>query len=130
MEWREKLEEENEEIETENKNTKGKGKGEEGRKVLSEEEIEERCEDLRARLLKEMMSEEEGGGAGGGGGRGKKLKSFQVHELAEAKIEESERLRKALGIEEDRETGEISSHRPRRGYSDRERREERENERD
>jgi hypothetical protein len=39
----------------------------------------------------------------------RQLKSYQVHELAEAKIEESERLRRALGIREDRETGEISS---------------------
>jgi hypothetical protein len=43
-----------------------------------------------------------------------------VHELAEAKIEESERLRKALGIREDRETGEISGRRP--PYEDRDRR--------
>lgn len=33
------------------------------------------------------------------------LKSHQVHELAAAKIEESERLRKALGIREDYEEG-------------------------
>jgi len=33
------------------------------------------------------------------------LKSHQVHELAKAKIEESEKLRKALGIREDYEEG-------------------------
>jgi len=33
------------------------------------------------------------------------LKSHQVHELAKAKIEESERLRKALGISADYEEG-------------------------
>lgn len=36
---------------------------------------------------------------------GRALKSYQVHELAAAKIEESERLRKALGIREDYEEG-------------------------
>lgn len=38
------------------------------------------------------------------GGR-RQLKPHQVHELAEKKIEESERLRKALGIREDYEEG-------------------------
>jgi len=33
------------------------------------------------------------------------LKSHQVHELAQAKIEESEKLRRALGIREDYEEG-------------------------
>lgn len=36
---------------------------------------------------------------------GRGLKSHQVHDLAAAKIEESERLRKALGIREDYEEG-------------------------
>ena len=36
---------------------------------------------------------------------GRGLKSHQVHELAAAKIDESERLRKALGIREDYEEG-------------------------
>lgn len=39
----------------------------------------------------------------------RQFKTYQVHELAEAKIEESERFKKALGIREDTETGEISS---------------------
>jgi len=33
------------------------------------------------------------------------LKSHQVHELAKAKIEESEKLRRALGIRDDYEEG-------------------------
>ncbi|KAF4239621.1 hypothetical protein CNMCM6457_008541 [Aspergillus fumigatiaffinis] len=129
MEERERLEEENERIEEE-----GKGKGE--GKVLSEEEIEERCEALRARLLKEMEEEESRRGDAGAGADGERdearehrawrrgprdrerevpprerrqFKTYQVHELAEAKIEESERFKKALGIREDTETGEISS---------------------
>ena len=41
----------------------------------------------------------------GGGPKTKNLKSHQVHELAKAKIEESEKLRKALGISKDYEEG-------------------------
>ncbi|KAF7597299.1 RNA-splicing factor [Aspergillus hancockii] len=126
MEERERLEEENERIEEEFAAGKEKD-GEEGeekeeKKVLSEEEIEERCEAFRERLVKESEVEEKKKDAEEGrprdpGGRAlpprerRQLKSYQVHELAEAKIEESERLRKALGIKEDRETGEISSRR-------------------
>lgn len=39
------------------------------------------------------------------GPNAKRLKSHQVHDLAKAKMEESERLRKALGISEDYEEG-------------------------
>lgn len=151
MEERERLEELNEEIEEGGKGEveeEGKKGGEDGevdesgdgdgdgkRRVLSEEEIDERCEVLRARLLRELEEEEESsrGGrprAGAGdrdrkdGGKGRKqFKAYQVHELAEAKIEESERLRRALGIREDKETGEISSS---RDYGSFERRRERE----
>ncbi|KAA8643273.1 hypothetical protein EYZ11_008529 [Aspergillus tanneri] len=150
MEERERLEDENERIEVEQQ---GNGKKEaekdgdghrEEKKILSEEEIDERCEALREKLLLEMEeaddearngqqgnhdysgSEEDAGrGKKGGvrlGGRDflppkerRQFKSYQVHEQAEAKIEESERLRKALGIKEDKETGELSSG---RGYSD------------
>lgn len=153
MEERERMEEENERVEElleqrkgkrdgkgKDKDEDGEGEGEEGEegeerdsdspRVLSEEEIEERCEALRARLLKEM--EEEGASSSSGAGRdrdGRKMapprdrrqiKAYQVHELAEAKIEESERLRRALGIREDRETGEISSARGERRYRERE----------
>ncbi|KAE8349324.1 cwf21 domain-containing protein [Aspergillus coremiiformis] len=129
MEERERLEEENERI--------AEG-DQEGGKSLSEEEIEERCGALRERLVKEMEGEEErkskevGEGVRRGGRSARDLpprdrrqfKSYQVHELAEAKIEESERLRKALGIKEDRETGEISS--GRRDWDERRRERERE----
>ena len=110
MEERERLEEENERIEEEMSKKKKKNDKEEGEedeeRVLTEEEIDERCEVLRQRLLKEGESK---GGKGNGQVKGKVLKRYQVHELAEAKIEESERLRKALGIRENRDTGEISS---------------------
>lgn len=152
MEERDRLEEENDLIERENKHREvRRGKRKLNRKplpekyteeellergdldpsedsdpglepVLSEEEIEERCEALRAKLLKELEDESGSGSRGRSGKEGggkmlpprdrRNLKSYQVHELAEAKIEESERLRKALGIREDRETGEISSGRP------------------
>ena len=140
MEERERLEEENERIEEEmgQKSKKKKGskkeedevKKEEGEededeegeeKVLTEEEIDERCEALRKRLVREMEEEEKerergNGGGNGGGGAGRRgrrawdlppkerrqFKSYQVHELAEAKIEESERLRRALGIKEEK----------------------------
>lgn len=65
---------------------------------LDEDEIEKKCDKLRLELLQEM-----GSSAGGRNGKGKGLKPHQVHELAEAKIKESERLRKALGIREERE---------------------------
>jgi len=78
---------------------------------LDEEEIDKRCDSLRQELLEEMDGDgKRGGGRGGNGkearpgkGKGKALKPHQVHELAEAKIKESERLRKALGIKEGRE---------------------------
>ncbi|EEQ91554.1 hypothetical protein RJZ56_003248 [Blastomyces dermatitidis] len=87
---------------------------------LSEEEIEERLDGIRKRLVGELEEELKGGRLGGGdsrrgqlgardgervkGGR-KQFKTYQVHELAEAKIEESERLRRALGIRGDGEQG-------------------------
>ena len=60
---------------------------------LGDEEIEERCEEERKRLVREME-----GGRGAQKGAGRKLKGYQVHELAEAKERESERLRRALGL--------------------------------
>jgi hypothetical protein len=114
MEERDRLEEENERIEEEQKKSKSKSKStDDGEKVLSDEEIDERCEELRARLLAELEGELEGGEKGKKIDR-RNLKSYQVHELAEAKIEETERLRRAFGLKEDRETGEISSSRERR----------------
>jgi cwf21 domain len=80
---------------------------------LDEEEIDQRCDTLRQELLEEMDGDGKRGGGRGdnvkegrlgkGKGKGKALKPHQVHELAEAKIKESERLRKALGIKEGRE---------------------------
>ncbi|KAL9019942.1 MAG: hypothetical protein Q9185_002796 [Variospora sp. 1 TL-2023] len=63
---------------------------------IDEEEIEAQTEALRRKLDAEGGRDE---------GRGKGLKVHQVHELAKAKIEESQRLRKALGIREDYEEG-------------------------
>lgn len=68
---------------------------------VDEDEIDERCEELRAKLLSES-------GGRDGKGKGKNLKPHQVHELAEAKIKESERLRKALKI---RKSDEEDDHR-------------------
>jgi hypothetical protein len=129
MEERDRLEEANERIEEAQSKSKNKssskkeveGDKEEGEdddteKILSEEEIDARCEILRVRLLKELEDELAGGSGSGvfkkpaAGGRDKRqLKSYQVHELAEAKIQETDRLRRAFGLKEDRETGEISS---------------------
>ncbi|PGH09929.1 hypothetical protein AJ79_05545 [Helicocarpus griseus UAMH5409] len=87
LEERDRLEEENEELEED--------------KRVSEEEIENRLEVLREKLVGELERDMAGGVGGdrrdGKGGK-KQFKTYQVHELAEAKIEESERLRRALGI--------------------------------
>ncbi|KAI9036669.1 U2-type spliceosomal complex subunit CWC21 [Aspergillus affinis] len=135
MEERERLEEENERLEEEGdqggqEDKEGKEDGEEEektsgedkeKKILTDEEIDERCEALREKLLKELEADEAQEQQRGSqpasrkGGRDlppkgrRQFKSYQVHEQAEAKIEESERLRRALGIREDRETGELSS---------------------
>ncbi|KAL4927452.1 U2-type spliceosomal complex subunit CWC21 [Aspergillus undulatus] len=94
-------------------------------KVRSEEEIEEICEEVRKRLTAEM---ERGVGSRGtkgsgrdGGKRG--FKTHQVHEAAEAKIAESERLRRALGIrdESDRAAGSARGEIERRRERERER---------
>ncbi|KAM3423960.1 hypothetical protein BST61_g1353 [Cercospora zeina] len=63
---------------------------------VDEDEIDDQCDALRKRLEKEQN---------GKGPNAKGLKSHQVHELARAKIDESERLRKALGIGKDYEEG-------------------------
>ena len=70
---------------------------------VGEEEVDEKCEELRAKLNKERVA---GEGRERGGPRGKRdLKAHRTHELAEAKIEETERLRRALGISENYEEG-------------------------
>ena len=68
---------------------------------LGDEEIEERVGELREKLMAQGKK-----GGGGEGGKGKRqFKTHQVHEQAEAKIKEDERLRKALGIRSDYEEG-------------------------
>ncbi|KAI9813772.1 MAG: RNA-splicing factor [Pycnora praestabilis] len=63
---------------------------------VDEEEIEEQTSALRKKLLAENNPEK---------ASAKGLKPHQVHELAKAKIDESEKLRKALGISESYEEG-------------------------
>ncbi|KAH8695085.1 cwf21 domain-containing protein [Talaromyces proteolyticus] len=84
LEERERLEEENEDREKDKK------------MPLAEEEIDEKCDALRKKLMKEMED-----GPDEGPKERRQFKSYQVHEQAEAKMQESERLRKALGIKED-----------------------------
>lgn len=74
---------------------------------VEEDEIEDRCDKLRKELLAESdrNSQRRGGGGGGPSQPRKGLKMHQVHELAEAKIKESERLRRALKISKDYEEG-------------------------
>lgn len=57
-----------------------------------EDTIDEECDALRERLRKEAASGK------GDGGKGRNLKMYQVHEMAENKERESEKLRKALGL--------------------------------
>lgn len=65
---------------------------------VDEEEIDLKTEALRKKLTAGSTEEGKNGGKS-------QLKPHQVHELAAAKIEESEKLRKALGIREDYEEG-------------------------
>ena len=65
---------------------------------VEEDEIEERCDALRKKLLADMAR-------GQGGAPRKSFKAHQVHEMADAKIKESERLRAALKISKDYEEG-------------------------
>ncbi|KAL0931037.1 pre-mRNA-splicing factor CWC21 [Colletotrichum truncatum] len=70
---------------------------------LEEEEVEQRCDELRKKLLAELESKKNT--RGGPGPVRKHFKSHQVHEMADAKIKESERLRSALRISKDYEEG-------------------------
>lgn len=67
---------------------------------VDEDEIEDRCDALRKKLLSEQ---ERGGGKNAAPRKG--LKMHQVHDLADAKIKESEKLRRALGISKNYEEG-------------------------
>ncbi|TKA73284.1 Pre-mRNA-splicing factor cwc-21 [Friedmanniomyces simplex] len=64
---------------------------------VDEDAIDDQCDTLRKQLESKQASH--------GGPNARNLKSHQVHELAKAKIEESEKLRRALGIREDYEEG-------------------------
>jgi hypothetical protein len=63
---------------------------------VDEDKIDDECDRLREKLTKDMEREKQSKGPRRVDGKG--LKSYQVHELAEAKQRESERLRKALGL--------------------------------
>jgi len=65
---------------------------------VDEDEIDDRTAALRKKLQDERKNGEASTNARG-------LKSHQVHDLAQAKIVESEKLRKALGIREDYQEG-------------------------
>lgn len=66
---------------------------------LDDDDIDDQCDALRKKLEHERQSGKDFGP------NARHLKSHQVHDLAKAKIEESERLRKALGISADYEEG-------------------------
>ncbi|KAK4190353.1 Pre-mRNA-splicing factor CWC21 [Podospora australis] len=68
---------------------------------LTEEEIDEQCDALR----KKLTAESEAATKKGPPGPRRNIKMHQVHELADAKIKESERLRQALKISKDYEEG-------------------------
>ena len=65
---------------------------------VDEDDIDDQCDALRKKLEAEQARS-------GGGPSARGLKSHQVHELAQAKIQESEKLRRALGISKDYEEG-------------------------
>ncbi|KAI8945477.1 cwf21-domain-containing protein [Xylaria longipes] len=68
---------------------------------VEEDEIDRRCDALRKELQEQMNRP----GRDGASAPRRGLKAHQVHELADAKIKESERLRNALKISKDYEEG-------------------------
>lgn len=67
---------------------------------LEEDAIEARCDDLRNKLLGELKANKDAGS------RSKKsFKGHQIHEMADEKIKESERLRRALKISDNYQEG-------------------------
>lgn len=66
---------------------------------VDEDDIDDQCDALRRKLDKESED------AKGKDTDARGLKSHQVHDLAKAKIEETEKMRRALGIREDYEEG-------------------------
>ena len=85
------------------------------RDKLEDEEVDEEEIETQTEALRKKLSEPTSGGKGDRGGREMderkekgarmQLKPHQVHEMAAAKIEESEKLRRALGIRSDYEEG-------------------------
>ena len=67
---------------------------------VDDEEIDKRCDELREKLLAQAES-----GRNKGAATKRSFKEHQVHEMADAKIKESERLRRALKISSDYEEG-------------------------
>jgi len=76
-------------------NTHGPGR-------VDEDEIEKQCDDLRAKLLRQLAS---GRNSSTKSGAMRAFKPGQTHEMADAKIKESDRLRRALRISNDYEEG-------------------------
>jgi hypothetical protein len=72
---------------------------------LEDEEVDEDEIEVQVEGLRRKLEAEEKKNKGGGGRNAKGLKSHQVHDLAKAKIEESERVRRALRIGEGYEEG-------------------------
>ncbi|KAK3997331.1 Pre-mRNA-splicing factor CWC21 [Cladorrhinum sp. PSN332] len=81
---------------------------------LEEDEIDAQCDALRKKLQAEQQQQQKQqlqendrkrGGGNGPPGPKRNIKMHQVHELADAKIRESERLRQALKISKDYEEG-------------------------
>ena len=72
---------------------------------VEEEEIDSQTEALRGKLMKGLEDGEGNGVETKRQGRERQFKPHQVHEQAEAKIVESEKLRRALGISKDYEEG-------------------------
>ncbi|KAI0598552.1 cwf21-domain-containing protein [Biscogniauxia sp. FL1348] len=70
---------------------------------IDEDEIDRQCDALRQDLQAKMDHGRNGNDRGAA--PKKNLKAHQVHELADAKIKESERLRSALKISKDYEEG-------------------------
>ncbi|KAF2711157.1 cwf21-domain-containing protein [Pleomassaria siparia CBS 279.74] len=66
---------------------------------VDEDDIDDQCTALRKKLQEAHAQGKDSGP------NARSLKSHQVHDLAKAKIEESERLRKALGISADYKEG-------------------------
>jgi hypothetical protein len=67
---------------------------------LDEDEIDDKCDALRQKLEDERSKR-----GGGGAPRKAGFKPHEVHEMADAKMKESERLRSALKISKDYEEG-------------------------